>query len=315
MKNLIRIFSVLSVCFCLVSCSIGRTVCNFALMPKDHGQNLEKTRARFTDSFPGLFDWYDSLRTAGVFRDTFIVNPQGLKLHGVFAGAGKDAAGTALIIHGYTVNHISMLHYARMFRDELGFNVILPDLQHHGLSEGGNINMGWYDRLDAKLWVNVADELWHNDFMLVHGVSMGGATTMMLSGEKLPPFVRCFIEDCGYSSVWEQFDYIRTARTKYGPKPLELASQDCKKRFGWDFREASSLDQLAKCDRPMLFIHGDGDDFVPTKFVNECYAAKTKGYKELWVVENTPKHACSYHDHPVEYTEHVREFIEKVRAM
>ena len=27
--------------------------------------------------------------------------------------------------------------------------------------------------------------------------------------------------------------------------------------------EASSEKQLEKCDRPMLFIHGDADDFVP----------------------------------------------------
>lgn len=43
--------------------------------------------------------------------------------------------------------------------------------------------------------------------MVVHGISMGGATTMMVSGEAQPYFVKCFVEDCGYTSVWDEFSH------------------------------------------------------------------------------------------------------------
>lgn len=43
--------------------------------------------------------------------------------------------------------------------------------------------------------------------MAVHGISMGGATTMMVSGEEQQPFVKCFVEDCGYTSVWDEFSH------------------------------------------------------------------------------------------------------------
>ena len=40
------------------------------------------------------------------------------------------------------------------------------------------------------------------------GVSMGAATVMMASGEEsLPDQVVNIIEDCGYSSVWDELKY------------------------------------------------------------------------------------------------------------
>ena len=36
---------------------------------------------------------------------------------------------------------------------------------------------------------------------------MGGATVMMTVGENLPFNVKCAIEDCGFTSVWDEFKY------------------------------------------------------------------------------------------------------------
>ncbi|MBO4500167.1 MAG: alpha/beta hydrolase [Bacteroidaceae bacterium] len=293
-------------------CSTGRMICGFALKPGAIMQSLENTRSGMDRRFPGVMEWYDSLRNEGVFRDTMIVKEGGVRLHAVYAGC-ENAGGTAIIIHGYISNHISMLHLARMYRDSIGFNVLLPDLQYHGLSGGRYAQMGWNDRLDIKRWVAVAHELWNDDFMLVCGVSMGAATTMMLSGEPdLPDYLRAFVEDCGYTSVWDELEDIRS-RTSFTEKNLEKASEFCARKYGWDFREASSVNQVAKCDRPMLFIHGSSDDVVPSRFVYECYEAKTLGYKEIWVAPNTVKHTYSFKDHPDEYLAHVRGFIEKAR--
>ena len=72
------------------------------------------------------------------------------------------------------------------------------------------------------------------------------------------------------------------------------------------------MKQLEKSERPVLFIHGEKDDFVPTEHVYKNYEAKTKGYKELWIAPDS-KHAMSYKDHPQEYTQHVRDFLAKVK--
>lgn len=77
----------------------------------------------------------------------------------------------------------------------------MPDARGHGRSEGDYIGFGWDERKDYLQWI---DRVIKNDpasEIVLHGVSMGGATVMMTSGEKLPENVKAFIEDCGYSSV------------------------------------------------------------------------------------------------------------------
>ena len=300
---------------CASSCLVGRYMCNYALLPEEHGNDFEGDRAKAESRYPGIMAWYDGLHESGIFRDTTMVGEGGYRLHAVYAPASDPAhaQGTAIVIHGYTDNHICFMNLARMYRDSLNYNVLLPDLHYHGYSEGRAVQMGWYDRLDIIRWIDVAHNVWKDDFMVIHGVSMGGATTMMVSGEELPEYVRAFVDDCGYSSVWDQYKHNLKQMFHLPPFPvLNSASIVCKHRYGWTFKEASSVNQLAKCTRPMLFIHGDSDDFVPTDHVYKNYAAKTQGYKEIWLAPGSA-HAMAYKDHPAEYTQHVRDFLAAAR--
>ena len=48
-----------------------------------------------------------------------------------------------------------------LYNRDLGFNILLPDLQHQGESEGRAIQMGWKDRLDVLQWMNITNKyLW-----------------------------------------------------------------------------------------------------------------------------------------------------------
>ena len=69
---------------------------------------------------------------------------------------------------------------------------------------------------------------------------------------------------------------------------------------------------MAKCELPMLFIHGDADDYVPTWMVYPLYEAKP-GEKELWLVPGAG-HAYSYRDNREEYTAVVRRSSENTSA-
>ena len=83
----------------------------------------------------------------------------------------------------------------------------------------------------------------------------------------------------------------------------------CGMKDGWDFKEASALEQVKKCNKPMLFIHGDNDDYVLTENVYSLYEAKSEP-KELWIASNTD-HAHAYKYHPKEYAELVKSFTDK----
>lgn len=198
-----------------------------------------------------------------------------------------------------------------LYNHDLAFNVLLPDLRDTGQSGGDYIQMGWLDRLDVMQWMQVANQIYGNNTqMVVHGISMGAATTMMVSGEPQPEFVKCFVEDCGYTSVWDEFSHELKARYGLPKFPLMYTtSWLCRLKYGWSFKEASALKQVAKCYLPMLFIHGDADTFVPTWMVYKLYEAKPQP-KELWVVPRAT-HAKSYKLDTKEYTAKVKQFVDK----
>lgn len=310
-KAYIWILSVILV-ICAILLIAGNYALRFALIPEIHGIVEEDERRYAEERYPGIINWYDNLKNEGLLKDTIIVNRNGLKLHGVFAPAAvaDSAAGTAIVIHGYTDSHYGFINLGRMYREDLNFNIFMPELHFHGKSEGDHAQMGWLDRLDVKEWLKVVNGIWGDSDIVVHGVSMGGATTMMLSGESdLPENVKAFVEDCGYSSVWQQFKYILKADFGLPSFPMmNITNMLCKIKYGWSFKEASCTEQLKKCNKPMLFIHGEKDDYVPTADLYINYDAKTQGYKEIWVAEGSA-HATSYMDHPEEYTLTVKNFL------
>ena len=141
---------------------------------------------------------------------------------------------------------------------------------------------------------------------------MGGATTMMLSGETMPDGIQDmrFVEDCGYTSVWDEF--AGQLKEQFGLPTFPLmytTSWLCQLRYGWRFDEASAIEQVRKCRYPMLFIHGGSDTFVPTQMVNPLYEAK-QGEKALWIADGA-EHALSYREHKTEYIQKVRDFVAK----
>jgi len=318
MKRLINIVLLGLVALSLGSCVAGKFMSRFALRPEPHGvADIERTRHKADSLMPGSTAWYDGLKAQGILKDTWTTSWDGKKIHACYVPAARpeEAEGTAIVIHGYGDNHLVFLYLVRMYRDQFNYNVLFPDLQYHGYSEGDEIQMGWFDRLDIERWIPIAHELFNDNFMVLHGVSMGGATVMMTSGDRLPGYVKCFIEDCGYSSVVKQFNENR--KQSFGfipPDVLQSASLVTKKNYNWSFWEASSLNQLAKCVLPMLFIHGDADDFVPFSHLQANYDAKKYGYKEKWVAKGAV-HANSYAKYPEEYAATCRNFLATVKQM
>lgn len=287
---------------------------DFALGPQRRSH--QTAMKRFYKREPAyLKTWVDSLEQHKAIRDTSIIVDGRGTLAALYIKSDTTTNRVAVLLHGYNDRAESMLHIAYLYNHEMGFNVLLPHFFAHGDSDGDHINMGWEDRFDMLRWMQVANEMFKGDStqtqMVVHGISMGAATTMCISGEKCPDYVKCFVEDCGYTSVWDEFNGEYKSQFGLPTFPLmNLTNTLCKIRYGWSFKEASPLNQVKKSTLPMLFIHGDADTFVPYPMLDKLYNAKTKGYKEKYIAHGT-KHARSYTDHPEEYTQRVRNFVTK----
>lgn len=306
MKKTVRGF-VLVLLLLLLTAVIGGSfyMLDYSLAPDENRADTARCFRKLFVKYPETRPWVDSLRQKDALRDTFVVMPgSGERHHAFYVSNGSNK--TALVLHGWRRCSVDFLFLARLYEQDLGYNVVVPDFHAHGLSEGDMIQMGWLDRKDMLHWLSI----FQTDTMVVHGVSMGGATTMMMSAEEYPEGIKDirFVDDCGYTSVWDEF--AGELRVQFGLPTFPLmytASLLCKLRYGWSFGEASALEEVRKSDRPMLFIHGNDDSFVPTDMVYRLYEAKPSK-KELWIAEGA-QHAVSYMNHKTEYVERVKNFL------
>ncbi len=190
-----------------------------------------------------------------------------------------------------------------------GYNVIFPELRGNGFSEGKYYGMGWHERLDIIDWINYIVEKDPDSKIVLYGVSMGGATVMMTTGEALPDNVKVAVEDCGYTSAWDIFE-SRLNKFHFPAFPfLHSMNTICKIFAKYDFKEASAYNQVAKSKTPTLFIHGAEDALVPTEMVYPNYE-NASCEKEILVVENAG-HCGSSLVSPEYYWKTVFDFISK----
>lgn len=214
----------------------------------------------------------------------------------------------ALLIHGYRSNHKKMYEYAYIYSKN-GYNVVIPDLRASGTSEGKYLGMGILDKDDMKevlKWIKKQNE---QAEIVVQGNSMGATTALLLAGEKEAEQVKAFVADAGYTSAYDIFKSELQLRFHLPSFPfLDIANVICRLRAGYSFNEISALKAVAKANKPILFIHGKKDRFVPFEMMEKLYQAKKVGKKEKLVADNAA-HVESLFELGEEYEKKIMDFI------
>ena len=251
-------------------------------------------------------DW---LLNKSNYTDEYITSTDGLKLHSYKVLNENPTNKWAIAVHGYTSEGVNMSSYAKKYYD-MGYNILIPDLRGHATSEGEYIGMGWDDRLDIISWINYLLENDKDAEIVLHGISMGASTVAMTAGENLPDNVIAIIADCGYTSVWDQFAYQLDDLFSLPEFPiLHVSGLVGQIRAGYSIKEASAINQVKNSKTPILYIHGDKDDFVPYYMMEELYNA-TSSEKEMLTIKGAA-HAKSSEVDPKAYWTTIYDFINK----
>lgn len=225
--------------------------------------------------------WLKSVRLEHVS----IINDEKMTLWGNIYVNTEESVKWAILCHGYMGKGADMTEPARIFSQN-GFNVLLPDARGHGESEGKAIGLGWPDRKDLKKWIKFIVKRDPNARIVLYGISMGAVTVMNSLGERLQENVKAAIEDCGYSSLWEELSYQLKRQYKLPAFPfIYMADLVVKLRQGWWIHDADSAAQLKKSDTPILVIHGEKDKSVPFEMSDRLFLA-SKGPKRRLVVKD-----------------------------
>ena len=223
-------------------------------------------------------------------EDLYLESRDGLQLHGYLFPTEKDPDSKKFVIgvHGYrSYARPECAPYVEFYHDQ-GFHMLMVDDRAHAPSEGDYIGFGVLDRLDVVDWCKYLVKTYGEDIeILLHGVSMGGATVLAASGEEdLPSQVIGITADCGFSSPQEILTYqlkeaAHLPADWFMPKLEKLA----KKKMGFDFTTYSAINQVKKARTPILFVQGMQDPMVPPYMVDDLYEACASPKRLLKVPE------------------------------
>jgi fermentation-respiration switch protein FrsA (DUF1100 family) len=238
----------------------------------------------------------------------------GYQLKGILIRNSVETQNTVILVHGIGKDKTwSSMKYGDIFLDQ-GYNIFVYDSRNHGESGGDHPSYGYYENEDLQTCVSYIRSQNPEGIIGIHSESLGAATALMhAENYNNNNEVAFYIEDCGYSDLYELY----TARTvDYNiPKPLcpvilDYLSLVCKVRSGFFLSEVSPIKNIDKVTTPILFIHGDSDDFVPATMANDLYSKKT-GIKALYYAKGAG-HAKSIDVDKVKYNEEIVNFLKSV---
>ena len=216
----------------------------------------------------------------------------GLRLVGHWLEAEKPKR-VIVAMHGWRGSWARDFGLISDFWHEQGCSVLFAEQRGQGESGGKHMGFGLLERHDCYRWVRWACENHPGLPIYLAGVSMGATTVLMTGGMDLPENVRGILADCGYTSAHDIWKHVaeHNLHLRYG---LYAASANdlCRRRIDLDARDYSTLDAMAECEVPVLFVHGTDDSFVPISMTFENYKA-CAAPKRLLVVPGA-EHAMSY---------------------
>lgn len=249
--------------------------------------------------------WLEGMPYINVYIKSF----DGLRLYGALLENYSDKI--VICVHGFTGSGKKDFASLAQAYYKNGYNVLLVDNRAHGQSEGKYVGFGVLDRFDLRNWVKyVINRFGSNVQIFLHGISMGAATVLMASSI-MPKNVRGIIADCGFTSVYEIFEYV-LKRDYHLPKfpIIYLTNIMSKIRAGYGYKDVNTTAEIARSDIPILFIHGENDEFVPLWMTMKNYS-HCKAYKELFIVRES-EHAESHYIDKKGYERRILRFIEKM---
>ena len=225
-------------------------------------------------------------------KDFCITSFDGLKLWGTYYEYAPGAP-MELMFHGYRGNAQRDLPGGVQRCFACGRSAFIVDQRCSGRSQGRTITFGVKERKDCLAWVDfLVDHFGPEVKIILTGISMGAATVIMAGGEELPPNVIGILADCGYSSQKEI--QLKVMGDMGLPPKLCYPFVKLAARIfgGFDLEETTPLEALERIRVPVIFFHGEADDFVPCRMSRTMYDA-CPGKKDIYTVPGAD-HGLSY---------------------
>ena len=235
---------------------------------------------------------YDGLKLSARYFEGDDDKPLCICFHGYRGSAVRDFAGIGLhLIHE-------------------GYNVLIVDERAHWRSQGHTICFGIKERFDAVSWVKFANQRFGKDkSIFLFGISMGGGTVLMASGQRLPRNVKGIVADCPFNSPKDIIKHV-CRKIKLNPDLLWPVIWLAGLVYGrLRVNATTAADEVKRSKVPIVILHGEADDFVPMSMSKEVQKANPSMI-EMHTFPHAD-HGMSYFEDEERYIGIVEGFIEK----
>ena len=242
------------------------------------GENLEEIHIPDGDIYLPYKDeivgWIKRMRSMP-HEDFAIQSFDGLTLRGKYFEY-EPGAPIELMFHGYrgTAERDMCGGIFRSF--SIGRSALLVDHRASGYSDGNVITFGVNESRDCLDWVDfMIDHFGPDVKIILTGISMGAATVLTAAGQPLPENVVGVLADCGYTSAKDIICKV-IGTMHLPPKLLYPFVRLGARLYGhFDPEERSPIEAMRRCRIPVIFYHGDNDQYVPHSMSIENYEACT----------------------------------------
>ncbi len=255
-----------------------------------------------------MINWIKQKR-ALPHTEVSVTSFDGLTLYGEYFEYAPGAP-IELMFHGYRGNAERDLSGGIFRCRRLGHSTLLVDHRAARKSQGHVTGFGITECRDCLSWIDfIINNIDPNAKIILTGVSMGAATVTLAAGHLLPKNVIGVLADCGYTSAREMIckviDEMRLPSRLLYPF-VRLGGL----LFGhFDPDSDSPIAAAARSRVPIIFIHGDADDFVPCDMSRRNFEVCTSEQKRLVTIPGAG-HGLAYPADPELYITALREFFD-----
>jgi fermentation-respiration switch protein FrsA (DUF1100 family) len=248
------------------------------------------------------------------------VRLQGWFIPGVLPDTAMTAERAIIVVHGTRTNREDAGAGVLDLSEQLarhGFAVLAFDMRGMGQSPAAPLSMGIYEQRDVLGAVDFLRSgplpypaLGRPKVIGGWGVSMGASTLILAASQE--PAIRAVVADCPYADAAPP---LEREVPKKGGLPSAFTPGiffAARILFGVDFYHARPIDVVSRlAPRPVFFIHGLKDTYVPTVNAPElAAAARVPGSRvQVWLVPKAT-HAQSFHVAGQEYVRRVVGFFD-----
>jgi fermentation-respiration switch protein FrsA (DUF1100 family) len=248
------------------------------------------------------------------------VQISGWFIPGVLPNGNLTAQRTIIFVHGLRTNRADpaagLLDLTGEFARH-GFAVLAFDMRGMGESPPAPLSLGYFEQRDVLGAVDFLRSgplpypaLGRPRAIGGWGVSMGGATLLLAAARE--PAIQAVVSDSAYADIVPVLEHLVPQNSglpqAFTPGAL-LATQAL---YGVNFYAVRPVDVVASlAPRPVLFIQGSADNYIPPSNEDELYAAARAApdaHVGYWRVPGAA-HAQSYHTAKGAYVDRVVAFF------